>query len=440
MFRPEYGIIVAEHESEEIIGYCDIGPPRESRWPCELELNSIYILPDHQRRRHNKPHPMLSDSGVRKKFEMSLKSSILVIAGLVIVIIGWSLLDQGTTKMTPRYKISKLAAPGGFESTSANSINDLGQVIGRADNPTGTTGYFVWDRKGKPTEILLGVEGLASFSHIDNQGRALGSLFYANEKSYQFVWSSSEGLRRITFLEAGVYFHIKDMNESGELVGTSRRDGGPANAVLWNASLEMQVTESAISSWLVQINNMGTKIGWETDKGPFLKRNNGDREFIDFEPESSIVDMNDREVVIGDSGGAFVWSATNGTRFLESLDGLRVYAQAINNRDQVVGSGRPQQGSTPPRWFQNVTSLLRELVGLDPVFYSGWQGSTAFLWEDGEIMSLIDLVEDPSDWISLSIATDINEVGAIVGYGIHREVTTGWTTGFVLTPIEDGSE
>jgi uncharacterized membrane protein len=167
---------------------------------------------------------------------MSLRSSIFAIAGLFVVIIGWILLDKGPTKPTPRYKISKLAAPG-FESTSANSINDLGQVIGRADNPAGTTGSFVWDRKGKPTEILLGVEGLASFSHIDNQGRVLGSLSYDSGKSYQFVWSSSEGLRRITFLETGVYLHIKDMNALGELVGAGRRDGGPANAVVWNASL-----------------------------------------------------------------------------------------------------------------------------------------------------------------------------------------------------------
>jgi len=45
-----YRNYVAEAPGRGVIGFVDVGPPRELRWSCDAELYAIYILKAHQRR------------------------------------------------------------------------------------------------------------------------------------------------------------------------------------------------------------------------------------------------------------------------------------------------------------------------------------------------------------------------------------------------------
>jgi GNAT superfamily N-acetyltransferase len=45
-----YDLIVAEDDKGRIVGFCDFGPPRESRWSYDTELYSIYVEADWQKK------------------------------------------------------------------------------------------------------------------------------------------------------------------------------------------------------------------------------------------------------------------------------------------------------------------------------------------------------------------------------------------------------
>ena len=74
---------------------------------------------------------------------------------------------------------------------------------------------------------------------------------------------------------------------------------------------------------------------------------------------------------------------------LGALGGQRSYANALNNADQVVGQAQTGSGQWHP-----------------------------FLWEDGVIYDLNDLIPGGSAWELLS-AKDINNAGWIVGSGTN---------------------
>jgi len=57
----------------------------------------------------------------------------------------------------------------------------------------------------------------------------------------------------------------------------------------------------------------------------------------------------------------------------------------------------------------------------------------AFLYEDGELIDLNDLIPADSGW-TLRMAEIVNDLGMIVGYGINPQ---GLSRGFLLTPIPE---
>jgi probable HAF family extracellular repeat protein len=86
---------------------------------------------------------------------------------------------------------------------------------------------------------------------------------------------------------------------------------------------------------------------------------------------------------------------------LGSLGGTQTNPLAINDRGQVVGSSRTATSGT---------------------------STHAFLWENGEIVDLNDLIVPGSGWV-LQQATCINASGQIVGTGLLN----GQVRAFLLT-------
>jgi probable HAF family extracellular repeat protein len=112
----------------------------------------------------------------------------------------------------------------------------------------------------------------------------------------------------------------------------------------------------------------------------------------------------------GDAGGifiahAFIWTKSRGIRDLKTLPGdATSQALGINSRGQVVG------------FSTSATGVNR-----------------AFLWQEGKLMKLSDLVV-PGFADSLVSAQDINEAGQITGRVFEK--SSGKTLVFVATPVQ----
>ncbi|MEA1888544.1 MAG: PKD domain-containing protein [Pseudomonadota bacterium] len=134
------------------------------------------------------------------------------------------------------------------------------------------------------------------------------------------------------------------------------------------------------------------------------------------------VDINNSNMIVGATGSnsstgdysfAFLYDYDTGT--LQNLGtlpsngpgsepGLTSSAYDINDLNQVVGTS----------WLVTANTSLS-----DPAKYH------AFLWENGQMSDLNDLVQLPAGWI-LTRATAINEYGDIVGVGLKDGVTHGF--------------
>jgi probable HAF family extracellular repeat protein len=107
----------------------------------------------------------------------------------------------------------------------------------------------------------------------------------------------------------------------------------------------------------------------------------------------------------GDDEHGFLWDATNGMQDLGTLSRAKPSAAfGINNSGQVVGFSYTASGQ-----------------------------AHAFLWQNGTMSDLNDLIPPGSGW-DLGAAYAINNAGQIVGVGVHN----GQGRAFLLTPDSSG--
>lgn len=123
-------------------------------------------------------------------------------------------------------------------------------------------------------------------------------------------------------------------------------------------------------------------------------------------------------------------------------------AFAINDRDQVVGFSNTRVGTStltrPVLWEGTTVIDLSTLGGnterafginqlghvVGHSYLSGNVSLRAFLWVDGVLRNLNDLLPAGSGWV-LNEARAINNFGQITGYGAHN----GITRAFLMTPV-----
>jgi probable HAF family extracellular repeat protein len=314
--------------------------------------------------------------------------------------------------------------------SSANGINEAGQIVGTLDFRSSSSSHaFFWDN-GTMSDIgTLGGSssypgGTSSFQSssrktINKFGQVVGRSDTPTGYQHAFVWQKAAEIKDLGTL-GGNTSSAQAINDSGQVVGVSADASGLNHAVIWQNGTITDLGSLALkcSSAALSLNNGGQVVGWsEVSPGAAIHAvmwQNGtitDLGVLQGNNYSMAVDINDSGQVIAESltqasngaisaVGGFIWQ--NGALTdLGSLGGGGTSPQGINNLGQVVGFSLTQTN------------------------YHG------FLWQTGTMTDLGALGG------SFSSAFDVNDSGQVVGFAsdassnIHSFV---WQSG-VMTAL-----
>ena len=245
--------------------------------------------------------------------------------------------------------------------SSANAINDAGEVAGASNTGTAIL-PFVWSDKGGLQRVPL----LAG----DNCGEAVAINKHGHIVSYSsgptgcraLLWTRKTGPRDLGTLPGGSYSRPHDVNDSDEVAGVA---AGPAGdrAVLWTKSgdaRDLGTLPGDLTSEAMAINNTGDVVGYSN--GPsgmraFLWTKGGGMQELGILPggnSSQALAINDSGTVVGSSdsasgGHAFVWEKQTGIVDLNdagsgALGIVLVEAHAINRKGEILAMGELDHG------------------------------------------------------------------------------------------------
>jgi probable HAF family extracellular repeat protein len=275
--------------------------------------------------------------------------------------------------------MSDLETPSGFLVSGATNINDFGQVAGYAMGDYQSQYAYLWE-EGNWTYIgtLPDLDYSSAFD-INNAGQTVGYSFILGPGGGTRGWIYEDGEMTDLGALGGNRSTAYAINELGQVVGWAEIDEpGISHAFLWEAGemTDLGVLPNETDSSAADINENGQVCGLcahTIPEYPF--------------PTYRTACLWDNESII--NIGKLPGYARNSG------------AGGINNLGQVVG------------FSSNNANQLH-----------------AFLWEDGVLTDLNDLLPPGSGW-ELMGAADINDEGVIVGYGDYN----GETRAYLLAPI-----
>jgi len=323
-------------------------------------------------------------------------------------VVGWSTIDTGTgLKHAFRWENGVMTDLGTYRDweSGAFGINNSGQVVGNSRHA------LLWNGDGGIVDLGV-LHGDAKYTmwslayDINEAGQVVGDSPSAalDGSDHGYIWDREHGMVSIGKLgDPGAYDHTvaHAINDAGQVVGWSYV--GPAHAFLWDAASGMVDlgTFTGWASFAYDINNLGQVVGAYNSNSAM---NNRGQLAFRWDAANGMIDLGTLGLSFGGTLGVdeFVSSA----------------ARAINDQGDVVGTA--------------TTSIV------SPEFdYGGKDVLHAFLWRSGVMTDLNDLIFAGSGW-TLEVATDINSIGQIVGWGIRTGPPR--QRAFLLTPIAAGDD
>jgi probable HAF family extracellular repeat protein len=286
---------------------------------------------------------------------------------------------------------------GAGDGSSAEAVNDAGQIVGRGGPGSGA---YLWENGViRDLGVLPGMRW-SSGEDINNSGQVVGYSSNSDGSEYHaFIWTASGGMQRLAGSLGGCCQLARSINDLGVVAGEAGLPGDSiAHAVVWENGVMRDVQSFATGStfpW--DLTNSGLVIGqWNPSAAAFGWTSAGGMHVL-----TGLEGPNDIPIGANDSGQvvgwykrlqtdtylkAFLWK--NGViRDLGTLGGNSSVAFAINNAGKVVG--------------RSEVSAKR---GTAPVFH-------AFAWTAAEGMKDLGSITSRA-WAQ---AMALNEAGLVVG-------------------------
>lgn len=254
------------------------------------------------------------------------------------------------------------------------------------------------------------------------------------------------------------------INNLGHASGASSTNGMYMGAAIWHGTTPSAIDDgSARGSTMTDINNVGQAVGYAENHAyayPLLDGISTLGPALNYE-RATLHGLNDAGVVVGQAvthadipaAQAIVWSSAGmqllDSRVITDVDNNIVgywqsTANDINNAGQIIGQAEYETGLHATLWDNGSMLDLGTLAGSDTSnaykineagMAVGDSNDHAVSFHAGQVLDL-NLLVDPAllagGWI-LSKATDINELGWIVG--IMNNALSGQSQLFLLKPI-----
>ena len=360
------------------------------------------------------------------------------------------------TETPPRYAVTNLGVLPGCEESRATRLNDRGQVVGSLSHeemdfdPNG----FIW------ADGIMRDLGRVWLKDISNKGQCVGARHSKNRTFYAALYAAGKFQELLKNTSAASMAY--GINDSGQVVGYAQvlKWKSPTcvkrGCFVWENGRRryLEIPEGYRAGNTVAINNTGQIVGevWEgtPSKSHACLWDSGAVKVFE-EPsefdQSKAIDINNagqvlvrafwtncRELLAKASQGIEVTWTDGEDAIQEGLDAWLESASAIpddawKHRQQYF---LWQNGETQAvEGLAEAVNDAGQVVGGSGYFpdAEGRQLPYAFIWQNGEMLDLNDLLPPNSGW-RLAQANDINNKGQIVGYG---EIG-GKTRAFLLTP------
>jgi probable HAF family extracellular repeat protein len=298
------------------------------------------------------------------------------------------------------YEIVNLGSLTTGGTSWAYSINNAGQIVGRAQTASGAIVACKFDNTGSGSNTNLGALSGYSDSYaysINDSGKIVGwsQNSSTDTKACDFTGGSALELASGTGIAAAV-------NNAGITVGIY--DGKAYN-------FTSDSFLSSADSYALGINNGETVVGTENVGGTYkacIFDSGGN--IILSDSESYAYSINNAGQIVGSENSiACIFDSTGGgaNTSLGTLGGSDSLAIANNSSGKIVGYSQDDSGSTVACLFDSTGK--------------------------GNNTNLNDLIDSSLGW-NLKYAYDINDDGWIVGLGTHDGVETAYLLKVVPEP------
>lgn len=155
---------------------------------------------------------------------------VLVAFGPEHVAILWQP-QAGSSRLVPT-RLGRLGSPLPTTGNAANSINDVGQVVGVASTASGTFHAFLWTQGSGITDLTPQETGYTEARSINDAGQVVGYRVVSGVGDRAFFWSAATGLVDLPTPD-GAQSRAHAINNRGEIVGIVTPAGGAQRAKLW---------------------------------------------------------------------------------------------------------------------------------------------------------------------------------------------------------------
>jgi probable HAF family extracellular repeat protein len=298
--------------------------------------------------------------------------------------------------------ILDLGTLGGAVS-QGKAVNGRGQVVGTSRDALGRTRAFLWEETLGIVDLqpLTGVN--TSANDINDGGEIVGGGDTGFGDFHAYVLSAGTSFDLGTL--GGNESEALAVNRRSQVAGHSRSGGAPAKRAFLIAEPGTMLdlgTLGGATSIAHDLNDRGEAVGLaETKTGEprafVWTPADGMRELGTLGAASMALGINNRGEVVGGSGHAFLWTARDGMVDLGTLGGRTSCANAVNDTGCIVGAS--QTGETDPRGLPVTHAFLRT--------------------PDGSMLDLGTLGGEHSAAVAVSDAVEAQQAGPLLWIAGH---------------------